>query len=384
MKLSLIEKKLSASNYHAGETSVGSKSSSVSLQDYVRSVPIVGEKQNSKDMMRIFAEHPDNECAVVCNEVMQPVGLVMKDPFYVRLGKRFGEDLYLNRYVTKLMDEHPLIVHSSFSPSELIDIALTRDEAVLYDCVIVIEQNSGALAGVLTVADLLKLSRALQNETASSQQRLIEATKSHIHEIVQAISKVKASSKEGEAISHQLVDSSTEGKQGLDLVTEAMTALVRESQTQETRMHELAEEAGSIGRISAFIKELAEQSNLIAINASIEAARAGEHGRGFSVVAEEIMRLAVQTKRSANEITAFTASITGAIERLSALSVQGRASSEHVNRFAEQASASFTKIMFASEANRESADQIEQLTEQARNQTLLVANKLEQLEKQYF
>jgi methyl-accepting chemotaxis protein len=76
-----------------------------------------------------------------------------------------------------------------------------------------------------------------------------------------------------------------------------------------TRVASLAEAASRIGRVVGLIREIAEQTNLLALNATIEAARAGEAGRGFAVVASEVKTLASQTAKATEEISAQIGSI---------------------------------------------------------------------------
>lgn len=78
-------------------------------------------------------------------------------------------------------------------------------------------------------------------------------------------------------------------------------------------MVHLSEQANQIGSISQFVSDLANQTNMLALNSAVEAVRAGENGKGFSVVANEIRRLADQSQRSAEKIYVLVSEIQSAI-----------------------------------------------------------------------
>lgn len=99
---------------------------------------------------------------------------------------------------------------------------------------------------------------------------------------------------------------------GLDVVTRTVAGMDSISSSVDqaaSKLGELYQASLHIGQISEVIREIADQTNLLSLNAAIEAARAGEHGKGFAVVAEEVRRLAERSASSAHEITALIAGV---------------------------------------------------------------------------
>ncbi|MEM8175852.1 methyl-accepting chemotaxis protein, partial [Morganella morganii] len=126
---------------------------------------------------------------------------------------------------------------------------------------------------------------------------------------------------------------------------ERIHALVDEIRDSGTSLDSLQQDVQSIVSVLGVIRSIAEQTNLLALNAAIEAARAGEAGRGFAVVADEVRGLAARTTQSTQEITAM-------IERIRASTGQAINSMEagvsRVNEgvsFARQAGVSINEIL---------------------------------------
>jgi methyl-accepting chemotaxis protein len=124
--------------------------------------------------------------------------------------------------------------------------------------------------------------------------------------------------------SRQIFESSTKSvevsRSGGDLVRKAiggMRGIDERMGFIAERIVNLSEQSQAIGEIIATVTDLAEQSNLLAVNAAIEAAKAGEHGKGFSVVAQEVKNLATQSKQA----TAQVRSILGVIQKATTAAV---------------------------------------------------------------
>lgn len=127
---------------------------------------------------------------------------------------------------------------------------------------------------------------------------------------------------------HQLSSSVTDVITQLDQTTRVAAAAAAEAKTTDDEIAGLANGTERIGEVVGLIKRIADQTNLLALNATIEAARAGEAGRGFSVVAQEVKSLSVQTAKATEDIAKLVAdaqsSTRVAIETIQRITIQMR------------------------------------------------------------
>jgi methyl-accepting chemotaxis protein len=183
---------------------------------------------------------------------------------------------------------------------------------------------------------------AQQHSEQQSQQMELVATA--INEVTYGVQDVAKNAEHASSEVHAAEEQAQQGLQNIDASLRQINQLSGTINQAVEVIQTLAEESTQIGSVLEVIRSIAEQTNLLALNAAIEAARAGEQGRGFAVVADEVRLLAQRTQKS-------TAEIQGMIERLQGnseaavkvINESSRASQQTIEQ-ASQAGASLTLI----------------------------------------
>ncbi|NNA87757.1 methyl-accepting chemotaxis protein [Pseudomonas gessardii] len=172
-----------------------------------------------------------------------------------------------------------------------------------------LQRISGSATQLASAAEELN---AVTDESArdlTQQNNEIEQAATAVNEMTSAVEEVARNAVSTSEASKNATASAGDGR---DLVQETVSAIERMSgdvQGTATLIGALAEESRDIGKVLDVIRGLADQTNLLALNAAIEAARAGEAGRGFAVVADEVRALAHRTQQSTSEIERMIGSI---------------------------------------------------------------------------
>jgi len=158
----------------------------------------------------------------------------------------------------------------------------------------------------------------------SQQRQQTEEVAGAMGEMVDSAQHIARNAQQASEAAQAAERRSVEGNRVVTQAIEHFEALVLNVDRSALAMERLREDGERIGGVFGVIREVAEQTNLLALNAAIEAARAGEAGRGFAVVADEVRALAQRTQRSTEEIEGLIAALHGGTEQATAIMRQSQ------------------------------------------------------------
>ncbi len=222
-----------------------------------------------------------------------------------------------------------------------------------------------------------QLSEASAQVAHGSREQTESATSmaSTMEELNASIESLSRNAEQAQSLSNDSNDSSQQGAQVIRAAGDAMQDVSSTVQRVSNEISGLGKLSGQISAIIQVIQEIADQTNLLALNAAIEAARAGEQGRGFAVVADEVRSLAARTSTSAQEITATIDQIQEGTSNTVESMAQGVEQVEYVSELAQQAGGAIEEIQSGSQQVVEVFTDIsEMLREQALASTDVARN----------
>ena len=238
---------------------------------------------------------------------------------------------------------------------------------------------SNGSASLATAAEQVSVTSRETTRTIEEQQSSTEQVAIAIREMANSIQEVSNNAHTAAESTMQAHDSSLNGSERMNRTQELILNLAGEIQHAADTVAQVERESDSIGSVLEVIRGIADQTNLLALNAAIEAARAGEQGRGFAVVADEVRTLASRTQESTSEIQNMIQRLQeGAVKATQAMA-RSRSQTEDVVRHSAEANEAFGLITSAMTNVNDMNNQIAATVEEQSHVASDLSNNLSQI-----
>ncbi len=244
----------------------------------------------------------------------------------------------------------------NFSIESLRDLVISINK-------VAVQVSNSAQATSTTAGQLTQASERQAQQIAKAGQAIIGMANS--------VKKVSANAVESADVAKKSVDIASKGAKAVRDTITGMDSIREQIQETSKRIKRLGESSQEIGDIVGLIDDIADQTNILALNAAIQAAMAGEAGRGFAVVADEIQRLAERSSNATKQIDALVKTIQGDTNEAVSSMEQSTAGVVSGASLTEKAGEALTEI---EQVSVQLAGQIENISQTSRTQAAVASN----------
>src|SRR5699024_1027274 len=322
------------------------------------------------------------------------------DDEYILYRKKIGaihsrikltEEWYIGSYMRVYEFLMPYIAaRYATNPQLLASILTALNRIITFDTILVLQaykemNDSNLIENVSDAMDeIMKIDEVgsllfVVDETAKEADDMNEATK----QLNSSVDEIASTAHKASERTSMMVDQAKDSKGIVETSLNGFLKMIDEFQQSKKDFEALTDKVNSISEVIEFIKSIADQTNLLALNASIEAARAGEHGLGFAVVAEEVRKLAEQTKMSVENITKEMVEVQPESNNVSAsIETFSKNLSEHVEDTNESMLAIDEIMAHIDEVNKAIAT-IASITEREAHMTEKISVKMSMLQEHF-
>ncbi|WP_298690731.1 methyl-accepting chemotaxis protein [uncultured Sulfuricurvum sp.] len=229
----------------------------------------------------------------------------------------------------------------------------------------------------LSVSAELSATTLSIGKAAEEEAKIVMQTTSESDTMKEAM---KASAKEAESVKNKAIDARgtlQEAQSALHNTIDQLSLTVQMEGEINDRLNSLSQEASQVKQVLTVIADIADQTNLLALNAAIEAARAGEHGRGFAVVADEVRKLAERTQKSLVETNATVNVI---VQSINDITDQMNHNAKRIEQLAEASAEVNDHTEVAVEALADTVTAIEKLSNDTQANALTTESIIKKIE----
>lgn len=276
-----------------------------------------------------FSGHLSKPIRLITTKVEQVAnGDLSSDHIVVKNKDEIGQ---LSEYINQMTDNLKGMIYEISNTS--LQVAATSEElsASSEEMSKSVEQVAGSIQQLANGADNQKVKTLEADQSFST-------ISNEITQIAEHVENVSEMSKQTSTVAEN-------GNEVIQKTINQMSKIQNQSELTGSMMDALGSKSNEIGKIVTLITSVSEQTNLLALNAAIEAARAGEHGKGFAVVADEVRKLAEQSREAANQVSQLIIGIQEDIEQSVDAMNEGRLSVEEGIQLVEAAGTSFKRIV---------------------------------------